>query len=97
MAHGDTIVVQLRGDLDRSSVPALAAALASAAALKTPNVVVDLSEVHFINAATVRVITAARDFMSGEGRTFELRSPSRGAQRILDLCGVRCPVKPEGT
>jgi len=96
-AHGDTIVVQMRGDHDRSSVPTLAAILASAVACETANVVVDLSEVRFINAATIRVITAAGDFMSGHGRTFALRSPSRGARRILDLCGVGCTVEPEGT
>jgi len=96
-AHGDTIVVQLRGDHDRSSVPALAAILASAVACETANVVVDLSEVRFINAATIRVLTAAGDFMSGQGRTFAMRSPTRGARRILDLCGVGCPVEPEGT
>ena len=96
-AHGDTIVVQMRGDHDRSSVPALAAVLASAVACETANVVVDLSEVRFINAATIRVLTAAGDFMSGQGRTFAMRSPTRGARRILDLCGVGCPVEPEGT
>ena len=97
VAHGDTIVVQLRGDHDSSSVPSLAATLASAVALDTANVVVDLSEVKFINAASIRVLTAAGDMMSGEGRTFELRSPSRGAQRILDLCGVNGRREPEGT
>jgi len=96
-AHGDTIVVQMRGDHDRSSVPTLAAILASAVACETANVVVDLSEVRFINAATIRVLTAAGDFMSGQGRTFAMRSPTRGARRILDLCGVGCPVEPEGT
>ena len=95
VAHGDTMVVQLRGDHDSSSVPALATTLASAVAFENTNLVVDLSEVQFINAATVRVLTAAGEFLSGEGRTFALRSPSRSARRILDLCGMRGLCEPE--
>ena len=94
---GETIVVQLRGDHDSSTVPAVAAALASAVACEKSNLVVDLSEVQFINAATVRVLTAAGDFLAAQSRTFALRSPSRCAQRILDICGVRGLCEPEGT
>jgi anti-anti-sigma factor len=83
---GDTIVVQLWGEHDGSTVGLLAAVLASAVALDEANVVVDLSKVQFINSATVRVLTAAGDFLRGEERTFSLRSPSRCAQRVLELC-----------
>jgi len=97
VAHGDTIVVHLRGDHDCATVPALAATLASAVALDNTNLVVDMSEVQFISAATVRVLTAAADFLKGQGRTFALRSPSRCTRRILDLCGVSGFSEPEGT
>jgi len=96
-AQGDTMVVQLRGDHDSASVPTLAKTLASALALEKTNLVVDLSEVQFINAASVRVLTAAGEYLSGEGRTFGLRSPSRSARRILDLCGVVGLCEPEGS
>ncbi|MEO5841095.1 MAG: STAS domain-containing protein [Acidimicrobiales bacterium] len=97
VAHGDTLVVQLRGEHDSSSLSTLAKTLASAVALENTNLVVDLSEVQFINAATIRVLTAAGEFMSGAGRTFALRSPSRSARRILDLCDSRGLCEPEGT
>ncbi|MEO8698339.1 MAG: STAS domain-containing protein [Acidimicrobiales bacterium] len=97
VAHGDTLVVQLHGDHDCSNTPTLAATLASAVARERTNLIVDLSEVQFINAATLRVLTAAGEFVSGEGRTFALRSPSRSARRILDLCGARGLCEPEGT
>jgi anti-anti-sigma factor len=97
VAQGDTMVVQLRGDHDSSSVPTLAKTLASAVASENTNLVVDLSEVQFISAAAVRVLTAAGEFLSGEGRTFRLRSPSRSARRILDLCGVVGLYEPEGS
>ena len=96
VAHDDTIVVQLRGDHDWSTVPALAAMLASAVAGEDTNLVVDLSEVHFMNAATIRVLSASADFMKAQRRTFALRSPSRGAQRILELCGAGGLCEPEG-
>ena len=85
---GDTVVVQLWGEHDGSTVGLLAAVLASAVALDETNLMVDLSKVQFINAATVRVLTAAGDFLRSEHRTFALRSPSRCAQRILELCGA---------
>jgi len=94
---GRTIVVQLRGDHDASTVPIVAAALASAVACEKANLVVDLSGVQFINAATVRVITAAGDFLVAQSRTFSLRAPNRSAQRILDICGLRGLCEPEGT
>jgi anti-anti-sigma factor len=96
-AHGDTIVVRLRGDHDLSTVSALAAMLASAVAGEDGNLVVDLSEVQFINAATIRVLGASADFMRAQRRTFTLRSPPRGAQRILELCDASGLCEPEGT
>jgi anti-anti-sigma factor len=80
---GDTIVVQLWGEHDGSTVALLASILASAVALEETNVVVDLSRVQFINSTTVRVLTAAGHFLQTGQRTFALRSPSRCAQRIL--------------
>ena len=85
---GDTVVVQLWGEHDGSTVGLLAAVLASAVALDETNLMVDLSKVQFINSATVRVLTAAGDFLRSEQRSFALRSPSRCAQRILELCGA---------
>jgi anti-anti-sigma factor len=91
---GRTIVVRLRGDQDSSTVPAVAAALASAVAGDNSDLVVDLSEVQFINAAILRVLTAACDFFESQSRTFALRSPSRCAERILDICGLRDLCEP---
>ena len=97
LLEGDTVVVQLWGEHDASSVPSLAITLASAVALHESNVVVDLSRVSFVNAATIRVLAAAGDFLTGQSRTFTYRSPSPCARRMLDLCGVSDLVGPEGT
>ena len=93
----DTIVVRLWGEHDSSTVPALAALLASAVDREEANLVVDLSNVQFINAATIRVLAAAGDFWMGQSRTVTLRSPSRCARRVLDLCSMSGLCEPEGT
>jgi anti-sigma B factor antagonist len=86
VADGDTVVVQLWGEHDGSTVPVLAKILASAVGLDATNLVVDLSKVQFINSATVRVFMASSESMAAQSRTFMLRSPSRSAQRVLELC-----------
>lgn len=86
----DGTVVWLRGELDLSSVHELSGIMASAI-LGDADVVVDLSDVEFMDASTVGVIIRARDFLQLRSRGLALRSPSRYAQRVLDLCGLAAP------
>jgi len=51
-------------------------------------VVVDLSEVEFMNASTIGVIIAARNRLALQSRALTVRSPSVCAQRVLDACGL---------
>jgi anti-anti-sigma factor len=81
------IVVWLRGDHDVSTVEALSETLAGAMALDDCDLVVDLSEVEFMGAATIGVLVRARELLRSRSRSLVLRSPSRCARRILDLCG----------
>ncbi len=95
-------VVWLRGEHDLSTVAALSEALARAIALDDADLVVDLSGVEFMGAATVLVLTRASEFLRLRTRSLALRSPSRCARRILDLCGLgdlldRHPVDASGT
>jgi anti-anti-sigma factor len=83
----DRTVVWLRGEHDVSTVAALSETMARAIALDDADVVVDLSEVQFMGAATVRVIIRAREILRLQSRTLVLRSPSECARRIFDLCG----------
>jgi len=80
-------VVWLRGEHDVSTVAALSETMARAIALDDADVVVDLSDVQFMAAATVRVIIRAREFLRLRSRFLVLRSPSECARRILDVCG----------
>jgi anti-anti-sigma factor len=50
--------------------------------------VIDLSEVQFMSAATVRVIVRTQEFLRARSRTLTLRSPSSCVQRVFDICGL---------
>src|SRR5687768_658417 len=80
-------VVWLRGEHDVSTVAALSETMARAIARDDADLVVDLSEVQFMGAATVGVIVRAQELLGLRSRSLALRSPSRCARRILDLCG----------
>jgi len=84
----DRTVVWLRGEHDLSTVDELSETMARAIALDDADVVVDLSEVVFMSAATVGVIVRAREFLRLESRSLALRSPSKCAGRVVDLCGL---------
>jgi anti-anti-sigma factor len=85
--NSDRTVVWLRGEHDVSTVVALSEILARAIALDDADVVVDLSEVQFMGAATVGVIIRAREFLRLRSRFLVLRSPSECARRMLEVCG----------
>jgi len=83
----DRTVVWLRGEHDVSTVAALSEVMARAIALDDADVVLDLSDVQFMGAATVRVIIRAREFLRLRSRFLVLRSPPDCVRRILDVCG----------
>jgi anti-anti-sigma factor len=85
--NSDRTVVWLRGEHDVSTVAALSETMAQAVALDDADVVVDLSDVQFMGAATVGVIIRARELLRLQSRSLVLRSPSECARRVLDVCG----------
>ncbi len=87
---GDHTVVWLRGEHDVSTVSTLSDSLAWAITLDDADVVVDLSGVRFMGVVTVEVLLQARERLRLLERSMTLRSPSRRAERVLGLCGVRC-------
>lgn len=81
-------VIWLEGDHDLATVASLWATIQHAIALDDADLVVDLSGVHFMGAATISVVVRARKILGLRSRSLTLRSPSAGAQLVLDLCGV---------
>jgi anti-anti-sigma factor len=90
----DRIVVWLRGEHDVSTQVALSETMAGAFALDDADVVIDLSGVEFMGAATVGVIVRAGEFLRLRSRCLVLRAPSTCARRILDLCGLAGLLEP---
>lgn len=81
-------VVWLRGEQDVTTVAALSQALARGIALDDADLVVDLSEVRFMDAATIGVIIRARNVLRLRSRSLALRSAWGLTRRVLDLCGL---------
>jgi anti-anti-sigma factor len=88
-------VVRLRGEHDMFTAAALSDILDRAIALDR-DVMVDLSGVEFMAAATVGVILGARESLRLRSRSLALRSPSRCARRVLELCGLEDLIGPPG-
>src|SRR6266508_4896709 len=91
------IVVRLCGEQDRSTAANVAHRLAAAARLGEGDVVVDLSEVEFIDVGIVRVLIQWHDLLWLQARHLTLRAPSRFVARVLDLCGLVAPGRPAST
>jgi anti-anti-sigma factor len=87
-------VVWLHGEHDISTEAELSAAMTLAMALDDADLVIDLSNVQFMGAATVGVIARSRAFLQDRQRSVTLRSPSTCARRVLHLCGLADLVDP---
>ena len=83
----DDVVIWLRGEHDQSTAE-VHASFARAMALDDGNLVVDMSHVQFMGTATARVIVGTRQALIDRSRSLTLRSPSKSAQRMIDLCGL---------
>jgi anti-sigma B factor antagonist len=88
------MVVSLRGEHDMNTAPSVAEALAGANAAGDGDLVVDLSEVQFMDSAIITVLVRGRNDLRSQSRDMTLRAPSRSARRVLDLCGLVEFVEP---
>jgi anti-sigma B factor antagonist len=84
----DRGVVWLRGEHDISTVAFLAETMARAIAVDDAELVVDLSGVQFMDAATIGVLIRARGSLRLRSRSLRLRSASRSARYVFELCGL---------
>lgn len=83
------VAVCLRGEHDLSTVAEMSATMAQAIAIGDTDLVVDLSRVELMTAATVGVLVRARELLRIRSRSLVLRSPSARARRILELSDLR--------
>ena len=83
---GDAIVVALIGELDLYNAPALREALLDAAGRAPRRLVVDLSEVTFLDSTALGALVQARSALP-EGE-FALAAPRLEARRALEVSGL---------
>jgi anti-anti-sigma factor len=81
-------VVSLSGEHDIETLDELSEAMARGIAWGDAEVVVDLSGVEFMSAASAAVRVRGRDLLCMQSRELTVRSPSRSAHRLLEVCGL---------
>lgn len=94
-ASGQSPATRMAGEYDVTTVRELSVMFSSAIAADDADLVVDLSEVSFMDAATISVIIRARTFLGALGRMLWLRDPSRCARRLLTVCGLDSLIQGE--
>ena len=80
-------MVVLRGEA-AASTSVLCGTLSRVIAFGAGDVVIDLSELEFINSATVRALAVGQRLLERRGRELTLRSPPRPAARMLHTFGL---------
>ncbi len=88
------VVVTLGGELDVQSAAGIADCLRELVAGN--DVVVDLTDLRFVDAAGVGALMKARNQARPEGRTMTLRRPRPNVLRTLEVAGVDnvFPIEP---
>src|SRR5436305_1294470 len=85
---GTATVIAVSGELDVATVPRLRAALTEAAERGSTRLVVDLSEVTFVDSVSVGAILHAQRRLGLEGRLAVVLAPSSYARVIFDVVGA---------
>lgn len=84
---GTTATVVVTGELDISNRHVLQRAVAEVLDQRPEQLVLDLTDVTFIDCASARVLTAASRALPGDQRAV-IRRPSRVVRRLLELTGM---------
>jgi anti-sigma B factor antagonist len=85
--QGDACVVKLGGELDLYNAPQVRQALATACDDSPARIVVDLSEVEFIDSTALGVLIEARTRLDNR-RAFLLAAPGLETKRALEISGL---------
>jgi anti-anti-sigma factor len=85
--QGDACVVKLAGELDLYNATVVRGALTDACADSPNRIVVDLSEVEFIDSTALGVLIEARSRMADRSG-FRLAAPGLETRRALEVSGL---------
>ena len=81
------VVVMARGEIDLDTAPSLGRALADALRAHR-DVVLDLTEVTFMDCTDLNVLLAAREQADLHGRRFTVHGAGHRVERLLELTGT---------
>jgi anti-anti-sigma factor len=90
----DTTVVSLCGEHDLTTAHSISAAIATAAAVAETDLVLDLSEVQFMDSTTIVAILRGKVLLETRGGTMTVRNPSRPARYLLGISDLGYIVEP---
>lgn len=83
-----TTVVSVRGEVDLYTAPKLREQLDGAVQGDQPRVVVDLTQLDFIDSTGLGVLVGALKQVRAAGGDMTLRNPSRSTHKILEIAGL---------
>ena len=89
-SHGEdqAVVIEVSGELDLASSPALEHELEERAGSDAQTVIVDLRKLEFMDSTGLSVLVRAHQQASEAGRGFAIVKGPPQVQRLLDLTGV---------
>lgn len=79
-------VVRVSGEHDSTTRAHLSLTIAQAALLDDVGIIVDLSDVTFMDASTIGAIVDAHNRLRARSRLLSVSAPSTRARRLLDVC-----------
>ena len=83
--HDDVALVRPRGELDLATAAALQHVLDG---ISSPRLVLDLSELSFIDSTGLHLLVALHERSQREGFELTLRAPRPPVDRTIHLCGL---------
>jgi anti-anti-sigma factor len=87
LAH-EVATITIRGDLDDAAMLEVARAIAESVSRARINVVLDLGDVAFLDAASLEFIVRARQRVARGGGTLTVNRPTPAIHRLLAVCGI---------
>jgi anti-anti-sigma factor len=87
--EGTTATLSLSGELDTSAARTVDRAVDEVVAAGATSVVIDLSDITFIDSSGLRSLIRARQQLGDTADSVRLRNPQPGAMRLLEITGLQ--------
>ena len=85
---GDDVSISVRGELDLSTAPELAAAITAAATTDVASVTLDLGAISFIDSSALRVLVTGGRELNAAGKVLLIGARSTVVTRVLAMTNL---------